>query len=93
MAEHLEQLDLAQGCDGKAITLIVHEDLFKSDDCTGPLRSTLGYDTKCALTELRSDVEIGNFGTTPIASLCCVHDTAGTVHIYGSHVDRFESLM
>lgn len=92
MLEHFEQFDLTQGSDGKAVALIVHEDLFKSHDCTGPLRSTFGNDTKCALAELRSDVEVGDPGTAAIASLCCIDDTARAIHIYGSHVDRFAPL-
>ena len=52
MAEHLEQLHLAERSDRKSILLVVHQDLFKSEDLSCALAHALGDDTECTLSKL-----------------------------------------
>lgn len=52
MIESLEEFDFAQGGDGKAILLVVHQNLLQCHDLTRLFRSSLGHFTKRTLAQL-----------------------------------------
>ena len=56
--QHLEQLDLAQGGDGKAILLVVYQDLFEGDNGAGSFGAGLGDDTEGTLTQFLNNVKV-----------------------------------
>jgi hypothetical protein len=58
--QHLEQLDLAQGGDGKAILFVVDQDLFESDNGAGAFGAGLGDDTEGALAQLLDNFKVVN---------------------------------
>lgn len=52
MAEHLEQLHLAERSDRKPVLLIVHQDLLQRKDLARALAHALGDDTESTLSKL-----------------------------------------
>lgn len=69
VGKHLEQLDLAQGGDGKAVLLIVGEDLLHSEDAGGADVSGLVNLSKGALAQLLQQLVLADLGAALEAAL------------------------
>lgn len=69
VGEHLEQLDLAQRCDGEAVLLVVGEDLLHGEDAPGADVSRLVDFAKSALAQLLEQLILADLGAALEAAL------------------------
>lgn len=69
VAEHLEQLDLAQGRDGEAVLFVVGEDLLHGKDAAGADVSRLVDFSKGALAQLLEQLVLADLGAALEAAL------------------------
>ncbi len=73
MAQHLQQLHFTQSRDGKAILLIVHEDLLERDHIASTLRTRFRHDTEGAFAQLLvQDLVFRDLRAAAEAPLCRV---------------------
>ena len=69
MRQHLQQLDLAQRCDGEAILFVVHQDLLQGVDVAGAEVSRFVDFAKGALAEFLHHLVLADLGAALEAAL------------------------
>lgn len=62
--EHLEQLDLSQRCDGKAVFLVVHQDLLERKNAACNSMPRFVHFSESSLAQLLQHLILADFGAS-----------------------------